>query len=67
MEKHSFYKSTNIIFSVNLPLVFVCKFYKKNQIQSPGEPCEQHLGEVLRVKFKSKFNISNRRNFSVNL
>ena len=36
-------------------------------IQLPGEPREQHLGEVRQEMLKSKFNISNHRNFSVNL
>ena len=33
--------------SVNLSLVFIYKFYKKEiPSQPPGEPREQHIGEV---------------------
>ena len=32
-------------------------------MQQPGEPCEQHLGEVPQGSFKLKFNISNNHNF----
>ena len=43
---------------MNLPLVFINKFYQKEtQIQPPGEPREQHLGEVRQGTLKLKFNI----------
>ena len=52
------YKSIIIIFSVNLPLVFIYKFRKKEiQLQPPGEPREHRLGQVLQGRSKSKFNI----------
>ena len=36
-----------MIFSVNLPLVFIHKFLPElNSNQQPGKPREQHLGEV---------------------
>ena len=61
------YKLIILIFLVNLPLVFIYKFYMKEiQIQQlPGEPWEQHLGEVRQGTLK--FNISNHHIFSVNL
>ena len=41
------YESVILIFSVNLLLVFIYKFYHEEiQILQPGEPREQHLGEV---------------------
>ena len=62
------YKSVIIIFPVNLLLGFINKFcFKKLQIQPPGEPSEQHQGEVQQGMLKFKFNISNRRNFLMNL
>ena len=43
----SIYKSIIIIFLVNLPLVYIYKFRKKEiQLQPPGEPREHRLGEV---------------------
>ena len=43
---------------MNLPLVFIYKFRKKEiQIQPPGEPREHRLGEVLQGRWKSKCNI----------
>ena len=40
------------------PLVFIHKFRKKGiQSQPPGEPREQHLGEVRQGTLKSKFDI----------
>ena len=42
-----------IIFSVNLPMVNIYKFCKKDiLIQPPGEPREQHLGDVRPKKFE---------------
>jgi hypothetical protein len=36
-----------ILFLVNLPMVNIYKFYKKKiLIQPPGEPREQHIGDV---------------------
>ena len=48
-----------MIFSVNLPLVFIYKLSKKEiQLQPQGEPNRVHrLGEVLQGRSKSKFNI----------
>ena len=41
------YKSIIIIFSVNLPLVIIYKFWKKEiQLQPPWEPQEYRIGEV---------------------
>ena len=49
---------------MNLPLVFIYKFYQKEiQMFQPGEPREQHLGEVRQGTLKFKFNISNPRMF----
>ena len=44
---------------MNFPLVLnIYKFRKKEiQLQSPGEPREHRLGEVLQGRSKSKFNI----------
>ena len=53
-----------LFFSPNLLLVFINKFYL-NAI--PGEPREQHLGEVRQGTLELKLNISNHRYFSVNL
>ena len=48
------YKSIIIIFSVNLPLVFIYKFCKKEiQLQPRGEPRENSLREVLQGRAKS--------------
>ena len=44
-----------IFLSLNLPLVF---HFDKFQSLPPGEPREHHLGEVLQVRSKSKFNIT---------
>ena len=38
-----------------------------NLFQPPGEPREQHLGEVQQEELKLIFYLSNHRNFSVNL
>ena len=47
-----------LIFSVNLPLVYIYKFRKKEtKIQPPGEPREHRLGEALQGTSKSKFYI----------
>ena len=43
------YEVIIVIFSVNLPMVFINKFFL---IQSLGEPPEHHLGEVRPKKFK---------------
>ena len=42
------HKAIIILFSVNLPMVFIYKFCKKElpAIQPSGKPREQHLGEV---------------------
>ena len=46
---------------MNLPLVFIYKFYQNEiQIQQPGKPREQHLGEGT---LKFKLDVRNRRNF----
>ena len=48
-------QSIIIIFSVNLPLVFICKFRKKEiQLQPPGEPLEHQHGKALQVRSKFK-------------
>ena len=48
-----------IIFSVNLPLVFIYKFCKKEiKLQQPGKPWEHRLGEVPQGRLKSKFNMT---------
>ena len=58
------YKSILLIFSLNLPLVFIYKFYQKEiKILLPGEPREQHIGKVRQGTLKLKFNISNHHNF----
>ena len=50
---------------MNLPLVFIYKFYQNEiQIQQPGKPREQHLGEGT---LKFKLDARNRRNFLENL
>ena len=44
-----------IIFSVNLPLLSIYKFWKREiQLQPPGEPQEHHRGEFLQGRSKSK-------------
>ena len=44
--------------------MFIYKFKKKEiKILQPGEPQEQHLGEVRQGALKLKLNISNHRNF----
>ena len=51
------YKSIILIFEVNLPLVFIYKFYQEEiQIQPPGEPRGQYLGEVRQGALKLIFN-----------
>ena len=46
---------------MNLPMVFIYKFCTKEiEVQPPGEPREQHLGEVQAAQ---KFNINNHHNF----
>ena len=46
-------KATILIFLVNLNKVNIYKFPKKeNLIQPPGEPREQHLGDVRQKKFE---------------
>ena len=52
---------------MNLSLVFIYKFYKKEVLIQPGEPREQHLGEIRPETLKLKLNIRNHSNFSVNL
>ena len=52
------YKSIIIILLVNLPLVFIYKFRKKETQLQPrtiGEPREHRLGEVLQGRSKLKF------------
>ena len=47
-----------IIFSLNLPLVFIFKqHFDRFKNQPPGEPQEHHLGEVLQGRSKSNFNV----------
>ena len=47
------YKSSILIFSVSLPMVNLNKFFKREiLIQLPGEPPEQHLGDIQPKKFK---------------
>ena len=47
------YKAIIVIFSVSLPMVNIYKFCKKEiLIQPPGEPREQHLGDVRPKKFE---------------
>ena len=54
--------STILIFSMNLPFLFIYKCYQKEiQVLLPGAPREQHL--VLHGTLKLKFNIRNHRNF----
>ena len=49
----SLYFSIIIIFSMNLHLVFIYKFRKKDiQLQPPGEPREHRLDEVLQGRSK---------------
>ena len=44
---------------MNIPLVFLYKFRKKEiQLKPQGEPREHHLGEVLQGRSKFKFNIT---------
>ena len=58
------YKPIILIFVMNLPLVFIYKFYKKEtQIKPPGESREQYLGVVRQGTLKFKFNVRNHRNF----
>ena len=46
-QNSNFYKAIIIIFPVSLPMVSINKFCKKEiLIQPPGEPREQHLGDV---------------------
>ena len=53
-----------LIFTVNLPLVFIYKFYQKEiKIKDQEESQEQHLGEVRQGTLKLKFNVRNLRNF----
>ena len=54
-------KATILIFLVNLPKVNIYKFPKKEiLIQPPGEPREQHLGDVRPKKFElHKISIKN--------
>ena len=50
-----------IFFSVNLPIIFIYKFFlKKILIQPPGEPRKQHLGEVRATKIFIKDEITGR-------
>ena len=42
---------------MNLPLVFIYKFYQKEIQIQPGDPLEQHLGEVRQGVLKLKINI----------
>ena len=47
------YEAIIVIFSVSLPMVNLNKFCKREiLIQLPGEPREQHLGDVRPKKFK---------------
>ena len=46
-------KEILVIFSASLPMVNIYKFCKKLiLIQTPGEPREQHLGDVRPKKFE---------------
>ena len=46
-------KQSSLFFSVNFPMVNIYKFCKKQiLIQLPGEPREQHLGDVWPEKFE---------------
>ena len=52
------YEPIILIFSVNLSMVFISKFCKTEiQIQPPGEPREQHLGENRQGTSKLQFNM----------
>ena len=47
------HNSIILILFTNIPLVFIYKFYKtENQIQPPGNPWEQHLGDVWQGRLK---------------
>ena len=57
------YRAIIVIFSVSRPMVNTCKFCKKEiLIQPPGEPREQHLGDV-RPKSSSYTKFHKRQNY----